>query len=147
MKKGLNAWTFPNEVPMEKRIEITAKARYDGFECLYEKEGYVGMNSTDAELKLVRKKAEDLGLKIPSIVGAHYEGLSLASGDPKEAAEARERVKRLLHAGSVLGADTALVSRAAAPAPPKTPTVSTTWFTKTRSRTWPRSCRPPRTRA
>ena len=109
MKKGLNAWTFPNEVPMEKRIEITAKAGYDGFECLYEKEGYVGMNSTDAELKLVRKKAEDLGLKIPSIVGAHYEGLSLASGDPKEAAEARERVKRLLHAGSVLGADTALV--------------------------------------
>ena len=92
MKKGLNAWTFPNEVPMEKRIEITAKAGYDGFECLYEKEGYVGMNSTDAELKLVRKKAEDLGLKIPSIVGAHYEGLSLASGDPKEAAEARERV-------------------------------------------------------
>ena len=78
MKKGLNAWTFPNEVPMEKRIEITAKAGYDGFECLYEKEGYVGMNSTDAELKLVRKKAEDLGLKIPSIVGAHYEGLSLA---------------------------------------------------------------------
>ena len=109
MKKGLNAWTFPNEVPMEKRIEITAKAGYDGFECLYEKEGYVGMNSTDAELKRVRKKAEDLGLKIPSIVGAHYEGLSLASGDPKEAAEARERVKRLLHAGSVLGADTALV--------------------------------------
>ena len=53
MKKGLNAWTFPNEVPMEKRIEITAKAGYDGFECLYEKEGYVGMNSTDAELKLV----------------------------------------------------------------------------------------------
>ena len=31
MKKGLNAWTFPNEVPMEKRIEITAKAGYDGF--------------------------------------------------------------------------------------------------------------------
>ena len=42
-------------------------------------------------------------------MGAHYEGLSIASGDPKEANEAIERVKRMLHAAGVLGADTALL--------------------------------------
>lgn len=109
MKKGLNAWTFPNSITMDKRIELTAKAGYDGFECLYEKEGFIGMNSTDAELRDIRKRAEDLGLVIPSIVGAHYEGLTLGTGDAAQAAEMRERVKRMLHAGSVLGADTALI--------------------------------------
>ena len=109
MKKGLNAWTFPNEMPMKQRMQIAARAGYDGFECLYENDGYVGMNSTDSDLKLVRKYAEDLGIEIPSIVGAHYEGLSIASGDPKEANEAIERVKRMLHAAGVLGADTALL--------------------------------------
>lgn len=109
MKKGLNAWTFPDSVSMERRMEITAKAGYDGFECLYEVDGFVGMNKTDAQLKEVRRRAADLGLEIPSLVGAHYEGLSIASGDPKQAAEACERVKRMLHAASVLGADTALL--------------------------------------
>ncbi len=109
MKKGLNAWTFPEDMPMERRMEITAKAGYDGFECLYEKEGYVSMETSDARLKQIRRRAEDLGLQIPSIVGAHYEGLSLASGDAREVREAQERVKRMLHAAGVLGADTALL--------------------------------------
>ena len=65
------------------------------------------MNSTDAELKLSAKKGRGSGLKIPSIVGAHYEGASLAS--EILAKRSQERVKRLLHAGSVMGADTALV--------------------------------------
>ncbi|HML48485.1 MAG TPA: sugar phosphate isomerase/epimerase family protein [Clostridia bacterium] len=109
MKKGLNAWTFPNETPMERRMELAAKAGYDGFECLYEVEGYVGMNQPDGQLKQVRARAKDLGLEIPSLVGAHYEGLSIADGDSKRAAEARERVKRMLHAAGVLGADTVLL--------------------------------------
>lgn len=109
MKKGLNAWTFPESYSMERRMELAAKAGYDGFECLYEVEGYVGMNRSDEQLKQVRAKAADLGLEIPSLVGAHYQGLSIASGDPKNAGEARERVKRMLHAASVLGADTVLL--------------------------------------
>ena len=109
MKKGLNAWTFPDSYPMERRMELAAKAGYDGFECLYEADGYVGMNRSDDHLKQVRAKAADLGLEIPSLVGAHYQGLSIASGDAKIAGEARERVKRMLHAANVLGADTVLL--------------------------------------
>lgn len=109
MKKGINAWVFPDECTMEKRMELAAKAGYDGFEFLYEVEGYVGMNQSDGHLKEVRKRAAGLGLEIPSLVGVHYEGFSIASAETENANEARERVKRLLHAASVLGADTVLL--------------------------------------
>lgn len=109
MKKGLNAWTYPNHIPMERRIELTSEAGFDGFEPLYEVEGYVSMASSDADLKKVREKAESLGLVIPSIVGAHYENYSICSSDKANAAEGVERVKRMIHAASVLGADTILL--------------------------------------
>ena len=83
MKKGLNAWAFPNEIPMEKRIVLTAKAGYDGFEVLFEKEGFVAMDTADQRLKEIKAFAGDQGVAIPSLVGTHYESMSLTSGDPE----------------------------------------------------------------
>lgn len=109
MKKGLNGWAFDPRVPFEKQLSITSQAGFDGFECIYEEDGPVGMNCSDQDLVRVKELASSYGLCIPSVAGAHYGGYSIASSDNENAQQAVERVKRLLHAAHVLGADTILL--------------------------------------
>ncbi len=109
MKKGINAWAFPAQMPVPERMRVAAQAGFDGFELLYEAEGYVGLQSDAQALKEVRNYARELGLELPSLVGTHYQGNLLSSGDPAEAARASELAKRALDAAAVLGVETLLL--------------------------------------
>jgi len=109
MKKAVNAWTFPSDMPVKERIQEAAKAGYDGIELIFTEQGEVSLERTDAELAEYRKLAESLGIEIPSIVASVYGRDNLANPDPAIIDAGIERGARALHAAAVLGADTILL--------------------------------------
>ena len=109
MKKAINAWAFPSDMPVKERIRLAAENGYDGIELIFTETGEISLERTDAELLEYRKYAESLGLTIPSIVGSVYGKTNLGNPDPDIINAALDRGARMLHGGAVLGADTALV--------------------------------------
>ena len=109
MKKGINAWAFPSDIPMKQRMETAKKAGFIGFELLFEKEGFIGLNSRESDLKEIRRFADGIGIEIPSLVGVHYDELALSSSSASAVHEFGERFKRMLRAAALLGADTVLL--------------------------------------
>ena len=109
MKKGVNPWIFPDVMPMARRMEISKRAGFDGFEILYETDGFVGLTSSRQAIVDVRKMADDLGIEIPSLCGTCFGSYMLTSGDAGDVHKFTEMYKKLLEAASILGADTALL--------------------------------------
>ena len=109
MKKGINAWAFPAEMPVKERIRIAADAGYDGIELIFTEDGETSLAKTDAELREYKAVADGYGIAIPSVVGSVFANASLASPDPAVVRKALDNGARMLHGAAVLGADTALV--------------------------------------
>ncbi len=109
MKKGINAWAFPSEMPVKERIRLAAEAGYEGIELIFTEDGETSLAKTDAELAEYKAVADGYGIAIPSVVGSVFQNASLASPDPAVVRKALDKGARMLHGAAVLGADTALV--------------------------------------
>ena len=109
MKKAINAWAYPSDMPIAERMRLAADAGYDGIELIFTEEGDVSLQSSEGALREYRKIAEEYGLRIQSVIGSVFVSSSLASPDAAEADAAVERGARMLHGAAILGADTALV--------------------------------------
>ena len=109
MKKAINAWAFPNEMPVRERIRLAAEAGYDGIELIFTEDGETSLLCSDAELAEFKAVADGYGIAIPSVVGSVFHSSNLADPDPAVIDAALDRGARMLHGAAVLGADTALV--------------------------------------
>ncbi|NMA08520.1 MAG: sugar phosphate isomerase/epimerase [Clostridiales bacterium] len=109
MKKAINAWAYPADMPIAERMRLAADAGYDGIELIFTEEGDISLQCSDGALAEYRKIAEDYGLRIQSIIASVFGNAPLSSADPSVTKTALDRGARMLHGAAVLGADTALV--------------------------------------
>ncbi len=109
MKSGVSFFTFGEGVDVREACEQSARAGYDGVELVLGETGALNMKSSDLELSRMRRMIEDMGLKVHSIGAWNLWAHNMAGDDRKDAAYAKEIVKRQVDSAQALGADAVLV--------------------------------------
>ena len=80
MKKGVNAWIYPSDFPVEKVLEVSSEIGFDGVELNLTEEN---LELTGKERKEIAEKASSLGLELPSLCSGLFWKYNLASSDEK----------------------------------------------------------------
>ena len=113
MKKGINAWCFPEGMPLEDMFKLAGECRYDGIELNMEAEArdnprlHMGLDS--GGLEKIRACAENFGMPISSVsTGLHWT-YPLTDNDPAVREKGCEVVRKMIDAACVFGCDTILV--------------------------------------
>ncbi|MFC5405493.1 sugar phosphate isomerase/epimerase family protein [Cohnella soli] len=109
MKKGINIWSFPNDMDLSSCMQLAKTAGFDGIEPALAESGPLSLESKKEEILAIRQEASDLGLEITSLAS----GLGWTNGLTSSSRTVREKasdiVKRQLETAALLGADTILV--------------------------------------
>jgi len=124
----INYWTiggFEGGKPAEQALEEAKGMGYEGVELCFGAGEFAPGISFD-RLKQIRKRADDLGMKIETLASGTYWDANFTSPDPAVRARAREFTGDYLRAAAQLGAKTVLVIPGAVAVPwdPSKPVVS-----------------------
>ena len=108
MKKGINIWSFP-QASIKNNLTLAKNAGFEGVELALNESGDLSLNSTEKELLEIKKVADDLGIKIPSLSSSLCWDYRLSDDDPKMREKAKDVIKKQIESAKILGADTVLV--------------------------------------
>ena len=109
MKKGINIWSFPGGMKMVDCMVLAKKAGYDGIELSLDEEGEVSLASSEKDLLVLKRTAEEVGIEVPSIASGLYWTYPATSPDPAIRQKSGDIVKKQLEVAAVFGADSILV--------------------------------------
>jgi len=114
LRRGVNAWCFPSEYGTDAVLENAAKIGYDGVELNLDEGGMDPFRMTEGEAASIRRRAEGLGLKLPSLSTGLFWKYDL--GNPERAIRERgvEIIRRGCRIAAQLGAKVLLVVPAVA---------------------------------
>ncbi len=108
MKKGINIWSFP-QGSIKDNLILAKDAGFEGVELALNAEGELSMQSTEQEIKEIKKIAEDLNLALYSLSSGLCWDYRLSDDDANMRQKAKDMIKKQLETAKILGADTALV--------------------------------------
>ena len=108
MKKGINIWSFPAGT-IKESLTLAKDAGFEGVELALGAEGELSMTSSEAEIREVKKMADELGLSLYSLSCGLCWDYRLSDDDPILRQKAKDMIKKQLETAKILGADTALV--------------------------------------
>ena len=108
MKKGINIWSFPQQ-SLKDNFLLAKKAGFEGVEISIEAEGELTLQTTDKQLKDIKKLAEDTGIELYSLTCGLCWDYRLTDDDKDNVNMAKDMIKRQLDAANILGCDTILV--------------------------------------
>ena len=104
---GINTWSYPKTIPLEKQVEHAAKTGFEAYEPPLNLEDLEKHGSTEfrAKWEKLRETAETHNIKIPSVATGLYWRYNWAT-DPDKAMKVLEAEA---HAANILGANLILV--------------------------------------
>ncbi len=111
MKKGVNAWIFPQDFTIGKVLEVSSAIGYDGVELNVD-EKILGTPKNDREA--IADKAKSLGLELPSVCSGIFWMFNLASPDEAVRQKGIEVMKKGCEFAADIGASVFLVVPAVA---------------------------------
>ena len=109
MKTGINIWSFRGGLTAREYIEMAKDAGYDGIEFGLDETGIVGLDSSDEDIRELKRIAEGEGIETPSLATGLYWRYPFTSSDRNTREKAKSIVRRQLDLAALLGADTILV--------------------------------------
>ncbi|MBR2011092.1 MAG: TIM barrel protein [Clostridia bacterium] len=108
MKKGINIWSFPQGA-IKESLALAKDAGFEGVELALNATGELSMESSEAEIKEVKKTADGMGLSLYSLSSGLCWDYRLSDDDPAMRQKAKDMIKKQLETAKILGADTILV--------------------------------------
>ena len=108
MKKSISIWSF-QESDVRKCIRIASEAGFQGIELALDLTGDVAVDTSEEELLLIRKDAEDCGSQIHSVASGLYWDYSFTSNSEEERNKAYETAVCQIRTAKILGADSVLI--------------------------------------
>jgi len=108
MKKGINIWSFPAGT-VKDSLTLAKDAGFEGVELALNGEGELSMESTESEIKEVKRLADGMGLSLYSLSSGLCWDYRLSDDDPAMREKAKDMIKKQLETAKILGADTILV--------------------------------------
>ncbi|MFB5266454.1 sugar phosphate isomerase/epimerase family protein [Paenibacillus enshidis] len=109
MKKGINIWSFPGDMPIAECAEIAKDAGFAGIELALTEQGELGLNITDKDAARIKDSVHSAGLEIAGLATGLYWDYSMTSDDPGVRQKAVDICKKQLDLAQVLGVDAILV--------------------------------------
>ncbi|MFX3635303.1 MAG: sugar phosphate isomerase/epimerase family protein [Candidatus Pristimantibacillus sp.] len=109
MKKGINVWSFPAGLSVEESIKLAVDAGFEGIELSLNETGQLSLESTEEEIRGIRKYADEAGIALSSLASGLYWDYPLTSQRPEIRQKAQEIMKKQLEFAAILGVDTILV--------------------------------------
>ena len=108
MKKGINIWSFP-QAGIQDTLILAKNAGFDGIELALNGSGELSLDTTEQEIRDIKKMADDLGLALYSLSCGLCWDYRLSDDDEKMRQKAKDMIKKQLDTAKILGADTILV--------------------------------------
>ena len=109
MRKAISIWSFPEGIGYEEAFKLAKEAGFEGVEVALAEEGELSLQSTEAEVKALREKAERAGVEIHSVATGLFRSYPFTSEDPRKRERAMEVAGKLLQVANWLGVDAVLV--------------------------------------
>lgn len=119
MGKSINLWAFPypDRWSLKECFEIARDAGFDAVEPNFNLEGEFSAESTDDEIRSVKRMADDAGIAISGICSFLFWPYSMTHPDRQRRARGIELAGRMIEAAPLLGTDNVLVVPGAVYAP------------------------------
>jgi hexulose-6-phosphate isomerase len=109
MKKSIGDNMIPKDWGFAKGLELVKRAGYDGIELWLGDMPWFQMNTTDADVRALRRAVESAGLVVSNVSTGLHGGSPLSARDPTVRARAARIVERQIETAARLGADAVLV--------------------------------------
>jgi len=103
MKKSINIWSFPGDLPLAEKMRMAKDAGFAGIELEMADEGPVSLTSTEADLRAVADMAAEAGLAVSALATGLFWGNCGTSDNPATRAKAREIAEKMIAAAPLLG--------------------------------------------
>ncbi len=119
MRKSINLWAFPypDKWSLQECFQIARDAGFDAVEPNFNLEGEFSAESTDDEIRAVRRMADDAGIAISGVCSFLFWPYSMTHPDPARRAKGIELAQRMADVAALLGTDNLLVVPGAVYAP------------------------------
>ena len=108
MKKGINIWSFPAG-SIQDNLMLAKNAGFEGVELALNPEGELSVDSTENEIKEIKRVADGLGLSLYSLSSGLCWDYRLSDDDASVRQKAKDIIKKQMDTAKLLGADTVLV--------------------------------------
>ena len=109
MKKGINAWSFPQTYCTQEIINSANTAQFDGVELNLSESGEISVASSEADILKIKAYAAEKKICLYSLSTALYWTYSLTDNDQAIRTKAQDIIKKQLETAKLLGCDTILV--------------------------------------
>ena len=109
MRKSIGDNLIPKGWGFERGLELVKKSGFDGIELWLGDVPWFQMDTTDAQVRELRRKVENAGLVVSNVsTGLHWK-YSLSARDPKVQQKGIRIVERQIETAQILGTDAILV--------------------------------------
>lgn len=111
MKKAVNQWCFPTDMPLPDMFQVASAAGFDGVELNLGEPGGVGLTlaTTEQQARAIRHQAAEYGLELKSLSTALLWTWPLSAPDKDVRNKGRGIVQRQLEIAAILEMDAILV--------------------------------------
>ncbi len=111
MKKGINAWCFPDGYSLEEIFALAAECRYDTLEInMAEGEGaYLALGMGPSDWDGIKALAVKYNVAVSSVSTSLHWRYPLTDGDAAKREKGRQIVREMLDVAAYIGCDTILV--------------------------------------
>ena len=119
MKKSINLWAcpYPDIWSLRECFQIARDAGFDAVEPNFNLEGEFSAESSDDEIRAVKRMADDVGIEISGVCSFLFWPYSMSHPDAERRAKGIELAGRMAEAAALLGTDNLLVVPGAVYAP------------------------------
>ncbi len=119
MKKSINLWAFPypDQWTLKECLQIAKDAGFDAVEPNFNLEGEFSAESSDDEIRGIKRMADDIGIAISGVCSFLFWPYSMTHPDSDRRAKGVELAVRMAEAAALLGTDNLLVVPGAVYAP------------------------------
>jgi L-ribulose-5-phosphate 3-epimerase len=109
MKKSTGDNFFPQGMSFEDGLKLLKRAGYDGVELWLGERPWFQMNTTDAQLRQMRKQISDAGLAVSNVSNALDWDENVSSRDPAKREAAFRHIRRQIEAAQIFECDAILI--------------------------------------
>ncbi|TMA25126.1 MAG: sugar phosphate isomerase/epimerase [Deltaproteobacteria bacterium] len=109
MKKSIGDNMFLKEWGFDKGLALVKKAGYDGIELWLGATPWFSLETTDAQVRELRRKVDDAGLVVSNVSNSLDWDRPLSARDPRVRAQATAHITRQIETAQILGTDAILV--------------------------------------
>lgn len=109
MKKSIGDNMIPKGWGLEKGLELVKKAGFDGIELWLGANPWFQMNTSDAEMRELRRKVESAGLAVSNVSNTLDWDYPISARDPRTREQAVRHIERQIEAATLLNTDAILV--------------------------------------